>query len=370
MLMLQSWVAQEKFRDKKAFAAESRNDVFASCCHDVLRRPLPLLASDQLKTDTGVYSTHNKKIGKHLMQALVASLVLPSDSALRKIDLSENQMDDACAPELSALLEGRKEITTLWLRGNHFSSAFCKVMSGGSSSSYCLTDVDLSSNPLGDSGLKHIAVLLDKCPDLSSLSLSRCKLHVLSPLDKVLASSSLTSLDLSWNLMSVRSSVAFATLLRSNTSLTSLNCAWNHFGGGKGQICGALAHMLEHNSTLHVLDLSNNGIGEQDAFILSEAVFVNKGLRQLILNGNSIGVTGGQNMFGVMDRKGFDVFNVALHGCNMEQHDASMTFDPALPEGHHRLELAQPYQRAIAMSLYRKCCESGPDIENWKVGDV
>jgi hypothetical protein len=34
--------------------------------------------------------------------------------------------------------------------------------------------------------------------------------------------------------------------------------------------------MLEHNSTLQVLDLSNNGIGEQDAFILSEALFVNK----------------------------------------------------------------------------------------------
>jgi len=177
-------------------------------------------------------------------------------------------------------------------------------------------------------------------------------------------------------------------------SVTSLNCAWNHFGGGKGQVCGALAkviltltlhtphnpststltrhatQMLELNSTLQVLDLSNNGIGEKDAFILSEAVFVNKGLRQLILNGNAVGLIGGQNMFSVMDRKGFDAFNVVLHGCNMEQHDATMLFDPCSPEGHHCLDLSQPYQRAIAMSLYRKCCESGPDVENWKVFDV
>jgi hypothetical protein len=34
------------------------------------------------------------------------------------------------------------------------------------------------------------------------------------------------------------------------------------------------------------------------------------------------------------------------------------------------LDLSQPYQRAVAMSLYRKCCESGPDVENWKVAHV
>ena len=73
----------------------------------MVRRPLPLLVSDQLKTDVGEYSTHNKKIGKHLMKALVASLLLPGGDSLLKIDLGENQLDDACAPEMIALLEGR-----------------------------------------------------------------------------------------------------------------------------------------------------------------------------------------------------------------------------------------------------------------------
>jgi hypothetical protein len=44
-----------------------------------------------------------------------------------------------------------------------------------------------------------------------------------------------------------------------------------------------------------------------------------QGLRHLSLNGNSVGLIGGQNMFSVMDRKGFDVFSVLLHGCNMDQ---------------------------------------------------
>ncbi len=70
MLMLQSWVAQEKFRDESAYEAVTMNEVFLSCCHDELRRPLPLIVSDQLKTDAGVYSTHNKKIGKHLMKVM------------------------------------------------------------------------------------------------------------------------------------------------------------------------------------------------------------------------------------------------------------------------------------------------------------
>lgn len=70
MLMLQSWVAQEKFRDENAYEAATMSEVFLSRCHDELRRPLPLIASDQLKTDTGVYSTHNKKIGRHLMKVM------------------------------------------------------------------------------------------------------------------------------------------------------------------------------------------------------------------------------------------------------------------------------------------------------------
>ena len=76
MLMLQSWVAQEKFRDEAAYEAATRNEVFLSCCHDGLCRPLPLIASDQLKTDTGVYVTHNKKIGKHLMKVVVVVVVV------------------------------------------------------------------------------------------------------------------------------------------------------------------------------------------------------------------------------------------------------------------------------------------------------
>lgn len=37
-------------------------------------------------------------------------------------------------------------------------------------------------------------------------------------------------------------------------------------------------------------------------------LIVIQGLRQLILNGNALGLIGGQNMFSVMDRKGFDAF--------------------------------------------------------------
>jgi hypothetical protein len=115
----------------------------------------------------------------------------------------------------------RTELTTLWLRGNHFSSAFCKIIGGSSSSSYALTDIDLSGNHLGDKGLQNLCLFLDKCTNLQSLCvfsvgfiascvdcalfslfkhvvsslfkrnspslrcLSRCKLHELSPLQSV-----------------------------------------------------------------------------------------------------------------------------------------------------------------------------------------
>ncbi len=63
----------------------------------------------------------------------------------------------------------RKELTTLWLRGNHLSSAFCKIIGGSSSSSFALTDIDLSGNHVGDKGLQHLCLFLDRCSNLQSL---------------------------------------------------------------------------------------------------------------------------------------------------------------------------------------------------------
>jgi hypothetical protein len=72
--------------------------------------------------------------------------------------------------------------------------------------------------------------------------LSRCKLHVLSPLQMIVqASSTLTHLDLSWNLMSARSS--------SEIDVHDDSC------GGSAIICDGSKHFVNLKNILLILKI-------------------------------------------------------------------------------------------------------------------
>ena len=67
--------------------------------------------------------------------------------------------------------------------------------------------------------------------------------------------------------------------------LVELILEWNQFGNAG---CTIIAHALQHNTSLQVLDLRNNNIRSEGAIILAQALESNKSLRELDLRWNQI----------------------------------------------------------------------------------
>ena len=101
--------------------------------------------------------------------------------------------------------------------------------------------------------------------------------------------STLGVLDLSNNSISDAGAVALAQALHHNSTLKELDLSNNSISDA-GAV--ALAQALHHNSTLSVLYLSNISIGDAGAVALAQALHHNSTLMELDLSNNSIGDAG------------------------------------------------------------------------------
>ena len=99
----------------------------------------------------------------------------------------------------------------------------------------------------------------------------------------------LKTLDLSWNHLRGRGSIAIAKGLENNYSLHTLLLAWNGFGD---EGACAVAKALLENNTLQELDLSNNRITKKGCLAFADTLKVNTSLRILRIGKNQIGEDG------------------------------------------------------------------------------
>ncbi|XP_015777590.1 PREDICTED: protein NLRC3-like [Acropora digitifera] len=125
-----------------------------------------------------------------------------------------------------------------------------------------------------------------------SLEFKECNFtNVLSRALKV--NTSLSSLNLAWNSIGNEGANSLAEALTVNTSLSSLNLAWNSIGN---EGANSLAEALTVNTSLSSLNLAWNSIGNEGANSLAEALTVNTSLSSLNLAWNSIGNEGANSL--------------------------------------------------------------------------
>lgn len=105
--------------------------------------------------------------------------------------------------------------------------------------------------------------------------------------------------------------------------------------------------------TLTRLDLSNNRIGEQGAFVIADGMDRNKTIVHLAMDGNPVGSAGGRELLRAMRELG-DLRDISLKGCNVKQCDKNLfAFDPTMPAGPYSLDLSKKFDRAVASQLIK-----------------
>ena len=172
-------------------------------------------------------------------------------------------------------------------------AALSKVLSANSS----VTSLDLSWNIIGDSGATFLSQALATNSSLNSLNLNSNGIGDSGAtfLSQALATnSSLTSLDLSWNSIDDSGATSLSRALTVNSSLTSLGLSNDSIGPSGAT---SLSQALATNSSLTSLDLCGNRIGASGATSLSQALAGNTSLTSLNLIHNDIGASGATSLF-------------------------------------------------------------------------
>ncbi|CAM5149454.1 unnamed protein product, partial [Natator depressus] len=164
--------------------------------------------------------------------------ILFTNQSLEKLDLSSNKLEDL---GLKYLCEGLKhpncKLQKLLLWQCHLTAACCGDLSAALSTNQSLTELELSGNKLGDSGIKLL------CEGLKHPS---CKLQKLVVWDCHLTDACCEDL---------------SSLLSTNQSLRELNLSGNKLSySGVKLLCEGLKHP---NCKLEKLDLSESHIDEK-----------------------------------------------------------------------------------------------------------
>ncbi|XP_048103435.1 NACHT, LRR and PYD domains-containing protein 12-like [Alosa alosa] len=205
---------------------------------------------------------------------IVAS-VLQSANSLLQLDLSDNDLGDSGVQLLSKGLSSFNcKIHTLRLAECKLSENACGVVAAVLQSPNSLTELDLSHNDLGDSGVQLLSKGLSSpnCK-LQTLRLAECKLSEKSCgiLAAVLQSpNSLTELDLSHN------DLGDSGVQLLSKGLSSPNCKLQTLRLAECKLsekaCGVVAAVLQSPNSLTELDLNHNDLRDSGVQLLSKGL--------------------------------------------------------------------------------------------------
>ncbi|XP_036418557.1 NACHT, LRR and PYD domains-containing protein 12-like isoform X2 [Colossoma macropomum] len=253
-VLLMSEETQEKFELKKYRPSE-----------EGLRRLLPVVKN----TRRALLDHCN--LGGSICEALAS--MWSSDSPLKELDLSNNDLQDSGVKLLSAgLMSSHCKLEILRLDHCNLGGSICEALASMWSSDSPLKELDLSNNDLQDSGVKLLSAgLMSSHCKLEILRLDHCNLggSICEALASMWSSDSpLKELDLSNNdLQDSGVELLSAGLMSSHCKLEILRlsgCMITEKG------CSSLGSALSSNpSHLNELDLTYNHPGESGVKLLS-----------------------------------------------------------------------------------------------------
>lgn len=285
---------------------------YASCCLAAKARELAPLVADLAALDSGeadslpevklagnTAETFGARAGAAEAQAVAVFLAKRDDTEL--LDLSYNTLDDAGAKALATLLEDNKSLKELNLCGNDIgpegAGRLCDALATAQGGGAGVLFLDLSCNPLGDTGGAAVARMLESNSTLQLLNLSDTELgmQALVAIANALAgpNSALKSVALdNGRIRSTQDEIAqhFARALACNDTLLHLRLGKLNIGdAGLGTL---VDYGLTRNHALTVLDLRCNRLTSTCAPVLKRLLQSCPALEELCLANNRLGDEG------------------------------------------------------------------------------
>ncbi len=221
------------------------------------------------------------KIGDQGASCLSAAL--PFNQTLRSLNLSANRIGKAGANYLSHALRGNHALATLDLSSNNLDCEAARFLSEALKNNKTLVDLRLSCNNIGAQGAERLAEALRINHSLVALDLSE---NVIGSRPNANArgwealaeNQALATLDLTRNGLRDEDARVLADVLKTNGTLTTLSLAINNIGND-GIL--ALAVALKANATLSKLHLHGNLCSDDRAALLLDALKGNRVLTDL-----------------------------------------------------------------------------------------
>jgi len=273
--------------------------------------------------------------------------VLSTNSVLTSLNLSDNKIGLPGVLSLCRHLTDNSSLAELCLKGNELTDRSAVPLAETLKSSPSLTKVDLSYNSFGEESGKYFGDMLN-------------------------GHSVLLDVNLKWNALKARGGAAVAEGLKANQVLNKVDLGWNGLGD-KGM--KAIGDMLATNNALTHIDVSHNRVNPEGCLDLAAGIKQNITLMSLELGFNPMGLdlTSGKlhtsptanGISALIEalKESETIDSVGLSNVHQAGQGRGVRFDPKNPDGHYALDVAQPWDRFIAETLYeRMSAEQG---ESW-----
>jgi len=222
--------------------------------------------------------------------AVALAEALNTNISLKRLNLFNNSIGDEAAMALAKMLKINKTLESLNIGLNDFKCLAGIQFAHALKFNKNLVELLIANVPgIG----KAFARMLYKNTTLRKLSLKSCTLGNTNLFLKVIkTNSTLKSLNLGRNEIPFKLTAKYAEALAQNTTLEEFELDSNILKDEIGIDVAAFGLMLRNNTTLKLLNLSSNNIGDKGAIVISEGVKLNSTLAELNLEDNVIGHKG------------------------------------------------------------------------------
>ena len=261
--------------------------------------------TDEIKDNLGEILSKNVKLTEldfsyNCLQTAGAITILKGMRSilnLSKLNIGHNNITDQIKDVLTAILTQNIGLTELDISYNHLQTAGAVTVFKGMDSIFQLSKFSISHNFITDKAADHLAEVLSQNVGLKELDLSYNSLQatgatiVCKGMNKM---TNLTKFNISNNNISSEAAHDIAVVLSHNKSLEELDLSCNNFGAS-----GAARLFLRMKSLTRLIKLNAGNIRMTDfaADIVANVLNNNSNLKELDLSNNNIQAVGAMEVF-------------------------------------------------------------------------